>query len=142
MQRPVTSPVVEQEGDGVAQDLPKQPAGQAPEVLGPHPLHGVAPRELAEDGVDPVAKTAQAGAPFGGGIALLASVRREELDARAPRQLFLRLGRPVVAVADGEPPSGIDELRHDGELVGVGRGHGEADDEARPADAHVCTLKP
>ncbi len=96
MQRLVTNLVVEQEGYGVAEDLTEQSAGQVPEVLSPHLLYAVATRELAEDGVDPVAKAAQERAPLGGGIALLAPVRREEFDARAPRHLFLRLGRAVV----------------------------------------------
>lgn len=110
-----------------------------PQVARPHPLHGVASHELGEDGVYAVAKPAQEGAPPGGGIALLAPARREELDARATRQFLLRFGRPVVAVADGEPFGGLDdELRHDGEIVGVGRGQREAGDEARPADTtHV-----
>jgi hypothetical protein len=80
LQRSVPGPVVEQEGHGVAEDLPKQPAGQVPKVFGPHSLHGVSSGELAEDGVDPVAQPAQEGAPLGGGVSLLAPVRREEFE--------------------------------------------------------------
>jgi hypothetical protein len=64
----VTSSVVEQEGDGVREDLPKQPASQVPEVLSPYPLDRVASRKLAEDGVDTVAKAAQIGALLWGGV--------------------------------------------------------------------------
>ena len=46
LQRSVALLMVEQESDGVTQDLPKQPAIQVPEVLGPHPLYGVASGEL------------------------------------------------------------------------------------------------
>ena len=142
MQRLVTSPVIDQEGyGGVAEDLTKQPAGQMPEVPGPHLLYGVATRELAEDGVDPVAKAAQESTPLGVGIALVAPVRREELDASTPRQLFLRLGRVVVAVPEGEPAGGLDEPRYNGELVGVGRGHREAGDDAGQQTL-TCTLNP
>src|SRR5919107_6222654 len=137
LQRSVTLLMVEQKSDGVAQDLSKQPAGQMPEVLGPHPLYAIAPGELAEDGVDSVAKPAQAGAPFGGRIELLAPVRREELNPRAPRQLFFRFGRPVIAVPDGDPAGKLHELRYDRKLVGVSRGQREAGDDARPADPHV-----
>ena len=129
--------VVEQKSNGVAQDLPKQPAGQMPEVLGPHPLYAIALGELRKDGVDPIAKAAQERAPFGGGIALLTPVRRKELDAHSTRQLFLGLGRPVIAVPDDEPSGGLDEFGHDGELVGVGWGHREAGYETGPADPHV-----
>jgi hypothetical protein len=137
LQRLVTSPVVEQEGYGVAEDFAQQPAGQVPEIPGPHLLDGVATRELAEDGVDPIAQAAQERAPLGGGIALLAPVRCEELDAHSTRQLFLCLGRVVVAVPDGEPVGELDEPWYDGELVGVGRGHRKAGDDAGPADPEV-----
>jgi len=66
--------MVEHKSNRVTQDLPKQPACQVPEVLGPHPLYGVAPRQLAENCVDPVVKAAQEGAPFGGRIELLVPV--------------------------------------------------------------------
>ena len=46
LQRSVALLMVEQESDGVTQDPPKQPAIQVPEVLGPHPLYGVASGEL------------------------------------------------------------------------------------------------
>ena len=142
MKRLVTSPVVEQEGYGVAEDLTKQPAGHVPQVPGPHLLYGVAACELTEDGVDPVAKAAQESTPLGVKIALLAPVRYEELDASAPRQLFLRLGRPVVALADGQSARELDELWYDGELVGIGRGYRKAGDDAGPADPNVHSQKP
>ena len=59
MRRLVAHPKVEQEGDGVAEYLAKQPARQVPEVTCPHPLYGVTSRELTENGVDAVTKTAQ-----------------------------------------------------------------------------------
>jgi hypothetical protein len=129
--------VVEQEGDGVREDLAQQPACQVPEVLGPHPLYAVASCELRKDGVDPVAKPAEEGTPSGRGIALLAAVRREELDAPAPRQLFPRLRRVVVTVPDGDPASELQEFGHDRKLMGVGRSHREAGDNTGPADPNV-----
>ncbi len=36
-QRSVALSMVEQKSDGVREDLPQQPPGQVPEVLGPHP---------------------------------------------------------------------------------------------------------
>ena len=129
--------VVEHKSNGVAQDLSEQPASQVPEVLGPHPLYGVASRKLAEDGVDPVAKAAQEGAPFGSRIERLASVRRDEFDAYTLRQLSLHFRRPVIAVPDGDTAGGIQEFRYDRKLVGVRRGHREACDEPRPADPYV-----
>jgi hypothetical protein len=137
LQGPVTSSVVEQEGDGVTENLPKQPASQVPQVLGPHLLNGVASRELTEDGIYPVTKAAQIGAPLGGGISLFVPVGCEELDAHASRQLLLRIGRVVVAVPDEQPAGGLDEFWYDGKLVGVSRGHREAGDDTRPANPHV-----
>ena len=87
----------------MVEDLEEQPGGQVPEVPGAHLLHIVASRVPAEDGVDSMAKVAQERAPLGGGIALLAPLRRKELDGHALRQLFLSLERPVPAVPDGEP---------------------------------------
>ena len=138
LQGPITSLVVEQEGNGVREDLPQQPAAQMPEVLGPHPLYGVPSGELRKDGVDPVAKPAQEGTPLWSRIALLIPVRCEELYSHAPHQLFLGLGRVVVAVTDEQSTAGgLDELRYDGKLVGISRGHREAADEPRPANQHV-----
>jgi hypothetical protein len=108
-----------------------------PEVLGPHPLYGIALRELREDGIDAVTKAAQIGASFGGRVALLAPVRREELDTRTLRQLSLGLGRMVIAVSDGEPAGGLDKLWQYGKFVGIGRSYREAGDEPRPADPDV-----
>ena len=71
MQRTVTRSVVEQEGNGVAEDLAQQPAGQVPKIFGPHSLDGVSCGELRKDGVDAVAQAAQEGAPLGGWIAFL-----------------------------------------------------------------------
>src|ERR671926_709957 len=105
LQRAVARTVVEQEGDGVAEDLPQQPAGQMPKVFGPHSLEGVSSGELRKDGVDPVAQAAQRRAPLRSRIALLGAVGREEFYAQAPRQPFPPLGRPVVAIPDGQAAS-------------------------------------
>jgi hypothetical protein len=138
LQRLVTDPVVEQEGNRVAQDLPQQPSGQMPEVPGPYPLYVIAPRQLRENGVDAVTKAAEEGAPLGIGVVLLGAVGRQKLYAFCCGQLFPLLGRPVVAIPDGEPaPSGLDELGQHGKLVGVGRGYREAGDHPGPAHPHV-----
>jgi hypothetical protein len=55
LERTVTRSVVEQEGNGVAEDLAQQPAGQVPKIFGPHSLEGVSCAELRKDGVNPVA---------------------------------------------------------------------------------------
>jgi hypothetical protein len=70
-------------------------------------------------------------------VVLLAPVRCEELDTRTPRQLFLGLGRVVVAVSNSEPTGGLEEFRQHGKLVGIGRGYREAGDEPRPAHLHM-----
>jgi hypothetical protein len=137
----VTSSVVEQEYNGVAENFPNQPASQVPQVLGPYLLNGVASRELTEDGIYPVTKAAQIGAPLGSGISLLVPVGREELDAHASRQLFLRLGGVVVAVPDEQPAGGLNEFRYDGKLMGVSRRHREAGDDPGQQTL-ICILKP
>jgi hypothetical protein len=136
LQGSVTSSVVEQEGDGVREDLPKQPAGQVPEVLSPYPLYGVASRKLAKDSVDTVAKAAQIGALLWDGVPFLGGVRSKEFGAHS-RQLFLGLGRVVIALPDHDAVDTLDDLRHDGKLVDVGRGYREASDEPRPTESHV-----
>jgi hypothetical protein len=108
-----------------------------PEVACPHPLYGITLGELRKNGVYPVAKPPEEGAPFGSGIALLTLVGREELYTPIPRQLFLRFGRPVVALTDHEPSGGLKEFRHDGKLVGVGRSHRQAGSETRPAHTQM-----
>jgi hypothetical protein len=60
--------MVEQEGYGVRENLAHQPAGEVPHVACPHPLYGVTLGELREDGVYPVAKTAEQGTPSGSPI--------------------------------------------------------------------------
>jgi hypothetical protein len=67
--------MIEQESNGVREELAKQPACQKPEVPGPHPLYGVTSAQLRKDGVDLVAKTARQSAPFMVGIPFLGGVR-------------------------------------------------------------------
>ena len=137
MQRTVTRSVVEQEGNGVAEDLAQQPAGQVPKIFGPHSLEGVSCGELRKDGVNPVAQAAQEGAPLGGGIALFGAVGREELYAHAPLELFSGLRRPVIAISHGETAGALKEFGKHGKLVGVGWGHRQAGDKPRPAHPHM-----
>src|SRR5215204_2195369 len=73
-----------------------------PEVSRPHPLDGVTSRELTENGVDAVAKTAQEGAFLRSRISFLRGVRSQKVYAH-PRQFLLRLGRMVVAIPDSDP---------------------------------------
>ena len=120
----------------MTQHLPQQPARQMPQVARPHPLYGVTLHELAEDRVDAVAKTAQEGAPSRGGIPFLGRVRSQKLYAHR-RQILLRLRRMVVAIPDEQARGSLGDLRHDGKLVGVGRGHRDAGDDPGPADSRV-----
>jgi len=91
----VAHPMVEQEGNSVREDFAQQPAGKMPQIARPHSLYAVALCELREDGVYPVAKTAEQSAPFGSRISLLRGVGGQKLYARC-RQLFSRFGRMVV----------------------------------------------
>ena len=77
----VARSLVEQEGNRVAENLPQQPTRQMPEVFRPHPLYGIALRELAEERVDPVPKAAQAGISFWMRIVSLLTVRCQRLYA-------------------------------------------------------------
>jgi hypothetical protein len=129
--------MVEQESDSMAQHLPKQPARQMPQVARPHPLYGVALCKLREDGVYPVAKTAQECASFGVGISFLGGIWGQKPYAHT-RQVFCGLWRMVVAVSYNDDPGGkLDELRHGGELVGVGGGHRDAGDHSRPPEPNM-----
>jgi hypothetical protein len=136
LQRLVARPMVEQESHSVREDFAQQPASKMPEVLGPHSLYGVTLHELAEDGVDAVAKTAQEGASFGMGVCAFVLVGCDELDAYCG-QLFLGLGRVVVAVPHEHTGGELDELRHHRELVGVGWSQRKTSDEPWPADSNV-----
>src|SRR5215211_75327 len=107
-----------------------------PRAACPHPLYAVAFAELRKDGVYPVAKPAQEGAPLRGRVLLLGGVRGQKLDAHR-RQLLLGLGRVIVAVPDDQPGGVFDEFGDDRELVDVGRGHRDAGDYPGPANPHV-----
>ena len=135
--RTVAQLMVEQESDGMAQHLPEQSTRQMPEVTRPHPLYGVTLGELREDGVDAVAKAFEESAPLGSGISSLGGVGCEQFDAHIPRQLFLGLGRVVVASPYDDPRARLDDLGDDCELVGVGRGRRDASDHPRPAKPHA-----
>jgi hypothetical protein len=128
--------MVEQEGDGVTQDITKQTACQVPQVARPYALYGVALCELRIDGVDPVAKTAQEGASFGVGIALLGLVGGRKLDA-PPSQFLPNWGRPVVAIPNHHASGTLDQPGHYRKLVGIGRSYREAGYEPRPTDPEV-----
>ncbi len=123
--------MVEQEGHGVREDFAQQSACQMPEVARPHLLYAVALCELAENGVYPVAKAAEEGAPLGVRVSLLGGVWSQKLYAH-PRQLLFGLGRVVVAVPDEKAGGALGELGHYGKLVGVGWSYGQASDDARP----------
>ena len=64
---------------------------------------------MAEYGFYSVTKATQIGASLEGGISLLVTVGCEELDAHAPRQLFVRFGRVIVAVPDEQPAGGLNQ---------------------------------
>ena len=85
-------PMVEQEGNRVAQDLPKQPGAQVPEVLGPYLLYGETLGELGENGIYPVAESAQQGAPLRGRISLLGGEGARNSTPIVPRSFSLVLG--------------------------------------------------
>jgi hypothetical protein len=132
--------VVEHESHGVREDFAQQPACQVPHVARPHPLYGVALRELRKDGVYTVAKTAQQSTPLGSRISLFGGVWSEQLDPHA-RQVLLGLGRVVVAVPDEKAGGSLDDLRHHRELVGVG-GATEKQVISPGQQSLTCILKP
>jgi hypothetical protein len=74
-----------------------------PEVSGPHPLYGVALRELRGDGIDAVAKTAQIGTLSWGRISFLGGIRSQKIYAHLSQQLLCSLGRVVVKIPDRIP---------------------------------------
>jgi hypothetical protein len=136
LQRWVAYPMVEQEGNCVREDFAHQPAGKMPEVPGPHSLYGVTLHKLRKDGVDAVAKTAQIGACFGMGVSAFVLVGCDELDAYCG-QLFLGLGRVVVAVPDQKAGGSLEEFGEDAELVGVGWSYRDTANDPWPADPRV-----
>jgi hypothetical protein len=128
--------VVEQEGDGVREDFAQQPTRQMPEVTCPHPLYPISLGELRKDGVYPVAKPTEQGAPFRMRVPFLGGVRSQKLHAHA-RQLLAGLRRMVVAIPDDETGTTLGEFGDDRELMGIGRGHRQTANDPRPADPHV-----
>src|SRR5687768_5377846 len=128
--------MVEQESYSVREDFSQQPACKVPEVLGPHPLYGVASRKLTENGVDAVAKTAQQSASSGMGVRAFVLIGCEELDAYCG-QLLLDLWRMVVAIPNEHTRGSFGDLRQHGKLVGVGWGYRKTTDDTRPANSHV-----
>ena len=81
--------MAEQESHIVREDFSQQPAREMPQILGPHPLYGVASRKLAENGVDAVAKSAQQSALSGMGVRAFVLVGREEIDAYCSQLLLI-----------------------------------------------------
>ncbi len=124
--------MVEQDRNGVRENLSQQPTCQVPQISRPHPLHGVISGELRKGGVYSVTKLAEEGTPFGIRFALLGGVCSQKLYAH-PRQYLPALGRVAVAVPDDDPGGTLGEFGHYRELVGVGRRYGQASDDARPA---------
>ena len=122
LQRIVAQLRVEQESDGVAQHLPKQSARQMPQITGPHPLYGITLGELTKEGVYPVAKPTEEGAPFRMRLSFLGGVRSQKLYTHT-RQLLSGLRRMVVAISNEHTGGGLAEFWEHGKLVGVGRGH-------------------
>lgn len=128
--------VVEQEGYGVRKNFAQHSTGKVPQVARPHPLYAVALGELTENGVYPIANSAEEGASFGIGVSFLRGVRSQKLHTHA-RQLIPGLRRVVVAVSDDQPRAKLGDLWEHGEFVDVGRGHRQAGDETRPANPNV-----
>ena len=118
------------------EDLPEQSACQMPRIARPHLLRGVALCELRKNGVYAVAKPAEEGTPSGIRISLLGGIGGQKLYAHL-RQLFLGLGRVVVAVSDEKARGPLGDLWEHGEFVGVGRGYRDAGDHSRPGYPHV-----
>lgn len=135
--------MIEQEGHGVREDFAQESACQMPEVARPNLLYRIALRELAENGVYPIAKPTEKGAPFGMWVSLLGGVRSQKLHTNARqllpglRKLLPGLRRMVVAIPDDETGGALGEFGNDRELMGVGRGHRDAGDDAWSADPRV-----
>jgi hypothetical protein len=128
--------VVEQEGHGVREDFAQQSGCQMPEVARPHPLYRIALCELAEDGVDAVAKATEQGASLDIGITLFGGVGSQKLDT-PPGQFLPNWRRVVVAIPNDDPGGSFDEFGEQVDLVGVGRSYRQASDHPRPANPHV-----
>src|SRR5919107_5752746 len=107
-----------------------------PHIACPHPLYGVASHKLRKDGIYPVSKATQEGAPLGTPIALFRGVRSQKLYAHA-RQLLPGLGRVVVAIPDEQTGGVLGEFGNDREFVGVGRSHRQTGNNPWPTDPYV-----
>ena len=114
---------------------------QVPQVTRPHSLYGIPLGQLRKNGVYAVAKPAEEGTLFRGGVSLLGGIQGHKLYAHGS-QLFSGFGRVVVAVSYGNPGGFLGECWKHGELMGVGRGYREAGDNPRPAETLTCTRKP
>ena len=125
--------MVEQQGDGVREDLAQQPACQMPHVTCPYPLYGVATHELAKNSIYAVAKPAEEGTPLGVRVSLLSGVWCKQPYAPA-RQLLLGLGRVVVAVPDDQAGGALGEFGEDRKFVGVGWSNRQTGNDVRPTD--------
>jgi hypothetical protein len=129
--------VVKQEGHGVREDFAQQSTSKVPEVACPDPLYGITFGELRKDGVYPVAKPTEEGAPFWVGISFLGGVRSQKLHTNAG-QLLPGLWRMVVAISYEKARSSLGDLWEHAKLMGIGRGHRDAADHPRQAaNPHV-----
>ena len=85
-ERRVAGLLVAEQGEGVAEDLAEQAAGEVPGVARPDPPDALALGPLAEGGVDAVARAAQERAASRLRIALGRAVRGDEAEPAAPRR--------------------------------------------------------
>ena len=129
--------MVEQEGYGVREDFAQHSACQMPQIARPHPLYAVALHKLREDGIYAVAKPAQQSAFLRSRISLLGGVRSHKLYAHRAQELFLCLGRVIVAIPDHDAAGTFDDLGQHRELMSVGRSHREVRDETGPRHSHM-----
>jgi hypothetical protein len=95
--QPIGCGLIEQDGEGVAENLAQQSASEMPGVPSLDALGVVALSELAEDGVDAIAQMAQDQVPARVRVAGLVARRGNELDALGG-QLSANPRRVVVAV--------------------------------------------
>ena len=134
---------IEFEAKGVTQHHAQQAIDQVPYIARPDLAAAKPSTKLAENGFDAIAEMGQQAAACGMGITLLVLVGRQQLEGRlAMAQVFLELGRTIVAVAQGEAGLAVQQLGRYGHIRLVRRSYGEACDQAGPGHVQVQAQTP
>jgi hypothetical protein len=127
---------IEQDDERMHQHQPQQAVPQMPGIAGPDPFQDTPLDQLAKDGVDTIADTAQESTPCGSSITRGPAIGCQQ---RQPGVAKLRGQRrtPVVAVAHHEATRLLNQRRQQRQIVDIRRRYREAGNHPGPGQTSM-----